>query len=85
LFGLSTGGGYGSGVVLFVVRRRYRINKSNAINTTTTMIFTTLKIVQTIINPCRTLAMITKMVVAREVKRARILRITVIASPAQIY
>jgi hypothetical protein len=47
------------------------------------MIFTTLKIAQAIINPCRTLATITRTVVAREVNKANILRIAVIASPTK--
>jgi hypothetical protein len=41
-------------------------------------IFTTLKIAQAIINPCRTLAMMTRMVVAKEANRDNTLRIAVI-------
>jgi len=42
-----------------------------------------MKIAQAIINPCRTLATITRTVVAREVNKANILRIVVIASPTK--
>lgn len=42
------------------------------------MIFTIPKIAQATINPCRTLATMTRMVVVREVRRANILRIAVI-------
>jgi hypothetical protein len=52
-------------------------------NITTTTIFTTMKIAQAIINPCRTLATMTRTVVAREVNKANILRIPVIALPTK--
>jgi len=42
-----------------------------------------MKIAQAIINPCRTLATITRIVVAKEVNKANILSIAVIASPTK--
>jgi hypothetical protein len=47
------------------------------------MIFTTLKIAQAIINPCRTLETMTMMVVAKEVNKANSLRIAVIVLSVQ--
>jgi hypothetical protein len=44
-----------------------------------------MKIAQAIINPCRTLATMTRTVVAKEVNKANILRIAVITSPTKLW